>query len=837
MAEAPQSPSSDTVPILTDEAARVRALREYATQDSPPTPYFKDILDLASQVSGASMTMLTMVDADRMRFMPRHGSSWVETSRAGTFCSYGIQTRNGCFVVPDATKDERFCEIPVVTGESHIRFYAGAPLIAPNGFHIGMLCVLDQAPHTLSGEQENALCMLSRLAMGRLELQRQLTSKSPDWISRSAAESTLHRRESILEAINFSVESLLNAEDYEAVVAVTMQRMARATGSDQLSIWTYDSTSPESPRLCLRRIWSDPALTPPPAEALQPVAWKPANGWRSAEILLDNRTVQGGAEDCTAVERKFLRGLGVGSFLWLPISTGPTKFWGILSLGCAQPGVRWSQPEVEALRSASRVLGSFYNQHAMEEALRKSEARLRTLSASAPIGIFETDATARINLYSNSRLQAIFMLTEEEIRSGLWTTVIHPDDRKEVEAAWAEAIRNRTTMFVEHRIVRPPNWLRWVKTLASPMLDSAGNITSFVGTVDDVTEAYLTTEALSLSESKYRSLVVSLKEVVFQTNEVGLYTFLNPSWTEITGFSVKESLNTLFLDYVHPDDRELNSHAFLPLVERKKEYCRHEVRFLTKSGDYRWVEVFARLTTGENDNVVGISGTLADVTERKTAAESIQRSLHEKEILLKEIHHRVKNNMQVISSLLSLQSDNIGDERIKSLFLESQSRIASMALIHEKLYQSSDLGHIDFADYLQGLVENLTSSLGAGARTIDINLDVPLIFLGIDTAIPCGLIINELISNAFKHAFHAGSPGRIEASLTRVENGRLRLVVRDNGCGIPPGIDPLRTKSLGLKLVHTLTRQLRGEISIENDSGTCFVLLLREVPAKESPHS
>ena len=215
-----------------------------------------------------------------------------------------------------------------------------------------------------------------------------------------------------------------------------------------------------------------------------------------------------------------------------------------------------------------------------------------------------------------------------------------------------------------------------------------------------------------------------------------------------------------------------------------------------------------------------------EVAERKHAEESLAVSLKEKELLLKEIHHRVKNNLQIISSLLSLQTINTTDINASASLRDTQNRIKSMALIHEKLYRSRDLARIDFKEYVQSLVVSLTRSytVNPGVR---ISIDIGDVALDIDTAIPCGLIINELISNSLKYAFKGEKSGEIKISLT-YEDGLYKLRVSDDGIGLPPEIDFRNTPSLGLQLVVTLTEQLKGSIEHITGKGTMFVITFRE---------
>ena len=210
-----------------------------------------------------------------------------------------------------------------------------------------------------------------------------------------------------------------------------------------------------------------------------------------------------------------------------------------------------------------------------------------------------------------------------------------------------------------------------------------------------------------------------------------------------------------------------------------------------------------------------------DISERKQAEKKIKASLKEKEVLLKEIHHRVKNNLQLVYSLLNLQSPYLRDKQAIDIFTESKNRIKSIALLHETLYGSEDLARIDFVRYTHSLVDNLSRSHGASAHTI-LKIDIHDILLGIDVAIPCGLIINELVSNSLKYAFLDSKEGLVYINLYLTEENSFELIVGDNGIGFPKNVDFRNTQTLGLQLVCTLTEQLGGKIELYRDKGTEF---------------
>jgi PAS domain S-box-containing protein len=226
-----------------------------------------------------------------------------------------------------------------------------------------------------------------------------------------------------------------------------------------------------------------------------------------------------------------------------------------------------------------------------------------------------------------------------------------------------------------------------------------------------------------------------------------------------------------------------------------------------------------------------VSAAIRDISERKHADTQLRNSLREKEVLLKEVHHRVKNNLQIVSSMLNLQMDQISDPAALELFQESQSRVRSIALFHEKLYQSKDLARIDIAEYLKSIAAGLFATYGVAPDRLAVFVNAEDIPLSVDAAISCGLIVNELISNALKHAFPDGRSGTVEVTL-RADGPDAVLEVVDDGAGFPAGIDFLNPSTLGLKLVSILTEQVRGSIALVRTPGTRFTI---RFPRQEAP--
>ncbi|MDR3574329.1 MAG: PAS domain S-box protein [Anaerolineaceae bacterium] len=261
-----------------------------------------------------------------------------------------------------------------------------------------------------------------------------------------------------------------------------------------------------------------------------------------------------------------------------------------------------------------------------------------------------------------------------------------------------------------------------------------------------------------------------------------------------------------------------------------------DIQYIT-ADRVNWASGFYGPHCSASGEVTGVIGVIHDITERKEADEQIKAALREKEVLLREVHHRVKNNLQVISSLLSLQADGIQDPQTHQMFNETQSRVRSMALVHEGLYQSKDLARINFSEYIQKLTSSLFHAFGINPN-VDLHIEIEDIYLGVDTAIPCGLIINELASNALKYAFPARKRGTVliklvadaqEGSVSGTTGSDIyTLTVSDNGIGFPKDLDFDATDTLGMQLVNILTKQLNGSIRMEREAGTTFTIRFTE---------
>jgi PAS domain S-box-containing protein len=470
-----------------------------------------------------------------------------------------------------------------------------------------------------------------------------------------------------------------------------------------------------------------------------------------------------------------------------------------------------------------------------EAELAEQRSFLRQVIDLNPNFVFAKDVEGRFTLGNQAIADAYG--TSVEGLLGKTDADFNPDR----EAKWfrgddLEVINTLKEKFVpEEMITDAVGQIRWLQTIKRPIVSPDGTANQVLGIATDITARKQAESALRCSEERFRQIAESIREVFWITElRDNTLVYISPAYEEVWGRSCGSlsEVSRTWLDTVHPEDHARFIEA-TATVRTGGDYDL-EYRIVRPDGEVRWVRDRAFPIANEFGEIYRLAGVIDDVTERKQALEQITASLHEKEVMLKEIHHRVKNNMQVITSLLNLQSRSIRDEQALSVFQDSQNRVKSMALIHETLYQSKDLSRINFAEYLQKLVAHVSRSYRIRPDAVKINIDVDNVSLPIDTAVPCGLIINELTSNSLKYAFPADMRG--EVNITFEHTGpRYVLRVSDTGVGLPAGFDPETGKSLGMKLVRMLTDQLCGDLECHNGVGTTFEIKFPEEREKAHP--
>ncbi len=366
-----------------------------------------------------------------------------------------------------------------------------------------------------------------------------------------------------------------------------------------------------------------------------------------------------------------------------------------------------------------------------------------------------------------------------------------------------------------------------------------------------ITYAIIKYKLLKLTATTAADQIISkITDLVFLIDTYGKIISTNSRARRLLGYSRSElegqDWEFLIKD---PQDRErISNYINSGLIEDADSYKNMEIKLNTKRGNYIPVNSFL---SGVKDKF-GLIGVLMvaqdlrqtkkllhEIREKNVAQkaakiheEKLQKSLDEKDLLLKEIHHRVKNNMQIISSLLNLQAGYLKDEEAVNALKESQARIVSMAMLHENLYRSDNLTGINFENYIKHLIRNLFHTYNVNMEKIKFNIMAQGVFLNIDTAIPCGLIINELVTNSIKHAFPEGTSGDIKVIMDQ-DDDKYHLEISDNGIGLPPEFDIKKSSTLGILLVNSLVGQLDGSIEVIRNQGTTYQIIIKKLEYKE----
>lgn len=459
-----------------------------------------------------------------------------------------------------------------------------------------------------------------------------------------------------------------------------------------------------------------------------------------------------------------------------------------------------------------------------EDALRHSEERLRLTIAGTGQGLLDRDLrTGRIQVTPEYARMLGFDPAEFVETQDSWLERLHPEDREATVALFRECTHGpREGYRAEYRLRAADGGYRWILSLGRVVAREAdGTAQRMVGTHIDITARKASEAAATAAQNRVAAVIEAVPDLLFELDIDGRYVSVHagepdqliaPAGT-IVGRTVSEVLPEAAAEEVMQALREAH--------ERGSSLGRQVLLELPQGTSCFEMSVARmRPARGERPRFVVLS---RNITARRQAEDAIRDSLREKEALLKEVHHRVKNNLQVITSLLRLETSRSRDEGTRNVLKEMQGRIRSMALLHESLYRTQDFARVDLADYLRQLASQLLRAHNSDPERIRLKLDLASVALAIDQAIPCGLIVNELMTNALKYAFTDGRAGEVRVSLEARPDGLMRLTVSDTGPGLPPDFDARKSASLGLQLISDLTRQIGGTLTVESPPA-CFTV-------------
>ncbi|MDD5757997.1 MAG: PAS domain S-box protein [Desulfobulbaceae bacterium] len=439
---------------------------------------------------------------------------------------------------------------------------------------------------------------------------------------------------------------------------------------------------------------------------------------------------------------------------------------------------------------------------------RQIATRYKTLMSTATDGIHIFDLQGNMIEANDSFCKMLGYSHEEILQLNIHDWEVK-HTREEIDRNFQNIVHGAAHFTTQHR--RKNGEIRDVEISASAAIFDGKTL--IFNTSRDITERKI----LEKEREQFQIFFNNSIDMMCIANPNGTFLKVNPTCEKLLGYSEEELLSRPFVDFIHPDDKQPTLDEMARLIKCGSS-LNIENRFQRKDGTYLWLSWQAKYNREENLTFANAR----DITERKKTEKTLRQAVREKEVMLKEIHHRVKNNMQVVYSLLSLQARNIDDSIIRTMFEESKNRISSMSLIHEKLYLSPDLSLIDFKEYIDRLVAEIASTYNR--PDIVFTVDMPPLQFDINISIPCGLIINELVSNCLKHAFPNGKKGTITIRMSENSEGELSLSVSDDGIGFPAEIDYANTTSLGMQLIVVLAGQLNGTVKLDSEEGTTFTI-------------
>ncbi|MEZ5357778.1 MAG: PAS domain S-box protein [Candidatus Zixiibacteriota bacterium] len=454
-----------------------------------------------------------------------------------------------------------------------------------------------------------------------------------------------------------------------------------------------------------------------------------------------------------------------------------------------------------------------------EQRLLNSEEQYRNLFENVPIGLCVTDPNGRL-LLGNRELFEITGYDESSPETkNIASIYVNPDIRTHlIEKVLREGQVRDFEIQVRRKDGSIANLL-----LNTEVVDKEGRRVLFTS-IRDISREKKTREALVESERRFR-MQHEFSPLGYQSlDQHGTILDINPAWLKMTGYERTDVVGKWFGEFLLWPDKSTFQRGFEKFLSEDKDKTVH-LEMRRKDGGAIKVELTGKIGEREENGVVRVHCMLQDITGRIRMEDMLRESLKEKDVLIREIHHRVKNNLQVISSLLDFHANLVDNKEATGIFERCQRRITAMSLIHEQLFKATDFSHINMQNYIRTLTEQLVTSYQPESISVDLQLDVIDDTFTIEKAIPCGLIINELIANIFKHAFVDNHGNKIVLSLRR-ELDTITLRIADNGIGIKDSVDPDNPNTLGLQLVSLLVRQIGGKVRVSNHDGTDFTITL-----------
>jgi PAS domain S-box-containing protein len=763
------------------ESIRVDAVKELAIIGSMKEQIFEDIAFIAATVCNVPIAFVGFIDDKVQWFKSIRGITLDSIPREISLCSFMISSGER-LVVENLSEHSTLQDNPFVTGELHIRSCVSIPIVNHENLILGSLCVVDDHPRKFTERELSSLEALARQVEEHIEVRRRtIAAQKIAQAEQKIIESQLLRSEFRLTSV---LEKLPNIVLYE-----TSNNKDREQDKEREYV----------------------------SENIIDMLGYPSEQFTSDSSFFASLVHH---EDIDKTEAAIQEWIANGQV-------------GMLSLEfrCRHSNgeYRWLQDSVVCVKTTldeddwymSGVIIDITERRNAEEQLRQTSSNLNALFNNSSQAFILLDREVTVLACNKIAQIGALAIWGKDLEVGMNGMQVISNEYKQQYIDYC-TIAFSGKSHVIHELLVPTynNRELWLEMSFVPIIEEDGSITKICCSGLNITKRKKAQKKLLEAEKNYQSIVENAVIGIFQVLPNGEFLSVNPAMASMLGFNSPEELmkhRDAIDNYVLPEKRR----EFIELLNQNGYVNGFEFQGKKRNGEIVWYIQGARAVHADSSPqspVIYYEGFSRDISEQKKVEHKLQTSLHEKELLLKEIHHRVKNNLQIISSLLNLQAELITDETMLGLFKDSQSRVRTMALIHEQLYRSFNVGVIHLRSYVQYLVQFLERTHHRASCRIEFRIEIEEIDLAIDLAIPCGLIINELVSNALKYAFAEVNEGIITVGIRRILSNKPQILmeVGDNGCGFSSKVQIENPPTLGLQLVQMLTKQLDGTVSFDS---------------------
>ena len=845
---------------------RIQELESYHIFEADLSDELDGLTNIASKICGTPISLINLLN-DKLQ-VTKSGKGWnpESISKTASFCQYTIQDSD-MMIIEDARKDQRFSENPVVKDDPNIRFYAGMPLQTSNGYNLGAICVIDDEPRQLTDAQKESLKLLADEVVARFELvkkkhkleQRNKELEDSNVFLRNSSDTQAIIDPETHEFIDINNEafSLLGGHRDDFVGKTFGDRIAdEEIRTDIINFLNQRSNKKakfEAPVetdsgeiLYLEHIFS----------------WHKGYWYMTARDITDRAKAKHELEKRSQAIEASIDGIAIldEKYNFTFVNDAHANIFGYDPEELE--GERWEmlydyEQRKKFKKYTRRNLEREQQWRGEAEGITKNGQHIDleislSKQANGSVICVARNISGRLEIQKKLKSTLTNLAIGQELAEvGSWTwniknhdikwsekvydicgiknvslkpTIelfqqrVHPDDREEFADVIERVQRGESINRYEHRLLMPDGEVKWVRHSGRTTYNSSGKAAEVNGAVQDITNQKRAQLKLQREKELSDKIINSLPISFFMFDRGGNAIRWNDKVREITGYSEQQ------IAYMHPRD-------FFPPQHQKRikqsianvfAHGESTVEADLQNKDGETAPHIFSATRFESHYEDYFLGTGIDISDLKEYENRLENSLEEKEVLLSEIHHRVKNNLAIISGLLELEGFNTSDQQTKNILQNSQMRIHSMAQVHEMLYNSEDFSKLSFQSFVAKIIESI-KGVYQKQKDINFDLDIEDVQLNVNQAIPCGLIINEIVTNAYKHAFENTDGGTIQVTIQKAGD-TVELTVKDNGSGLPDDFSLSKSSTLGFTLIDTLTNQLKGDISINSSGGTEVVL-------------